>query len=77
VIVTDVGELKETVHRAAMGLVVPPRDANALADAIIELGCNDELRARYAEGSRRYAETTISPQRVGQHALEFYRRATR
>jgi glycosyltransferase involved in cell wall biosynthesis len=47
-IVTDVGGLPEIVADGESGLVVPPRDARALADAIITLA--DDAPGRKAMG---------------------------
>ena len=40
--------LPEIVRHGAEGLLVPPRDPGALADALVTLGRDGEMRARMA-----------------------------
>ena len=55
-VATDVGGTREAVTPET-GILVPPRDPDALADAVIELLRDDERRARMATASReRHAE---------------------
>lgn len=46
VIVSDVGGLPEVVEAGKTGFVVPAKDANALADRIVQLLTDEELRTR-------------------------------
>ena len=46
VIVTNVGELGRAVVDGVSGLVVPPADERSLADAILKLATNADIRAR-------------------------------
>ncbi len=46
VIATDVGGVAEVIRDGVNGLLVPPEDATALADAIRRLATDDELRER-------------------------------
>ncbi len=56
-IVTDVGGLPEIVRDGETGLVVPPRDARALADAILSLTSDPARRHVMGEAAvRRVAE---------------------
>ncbi len=50
-VVTDVGGLPEIVEDGKTGLVVPPRDARALADAIMELAADRERRRAMGEAA--------------------------
>jgi glycosyltransferase involved in cell wall biosynthesis len=52
VIVTDVGAMGDIVRQAACGLVVPPGDANALAEAIDALLADDHRRALMGAAGR-------------------------
>jgi glycosyltransferase involved in cell wall biosynthesis len=52
VITTDVGALSEAVTHRETGLVVPPDDAGALADAIRILAEDGALRARLSVAAR-------------------------
>jgi glycosyltransferase involved in cell wall biosynthesis len=42
----------EVVHDGENGLLVPPNDAGALAEAIRRIVADDELRARLAAGAQ-------------------------
>lgn len=54
-VVTDVGDCARTVVDGISGLVVPPRDARRLADALIRLVADPSLRDRFGrEAHRRY-----------------------
>jgi glycosyltransferase involved in cell wall biosynthesis len=47
VVAADVGSVSEAVHDGETGLLVPPEDAVALADALRRLLTDDALRARF------------------------------
>lgn len=51
-IVTDVGGNAEAVVDGKTGIVVPPRDPDTLAAAIIQLAQDPSLRARYGSSGR-------------------------
>jgi glycosyltransferase involved in cell wall biosynthesis len=51
VIVTPVGEIPEVIRDGVNGLLVQPRDAEALADKIIYLIENDSVRSRIKENA--------------------------
>lgn len=54
--VTAVGGVLEIARHGESALVVPPRDADALAGAIVRLLQQSDLAARVVEGGRRVAE---------------------
>jgi glycosyltransferase involved in cell wall biosynthesis len=56
VVSTTAGGLKEIAVNGESGLFVPPGDAAALAQALLILLTNVELRHRLAEGARRRAQ---------------------
>ncbi len=58
VVATNVGEIADAVRGAGIGMVVPPRDSAALANALVEVGANAPLRRAFAE---RAAETVRGP----------------
>ena len=54
-VVTNVGGLPEIVDDGGEGLIVPPADPGALANAIVRLLGDPDLRARCGSGARRRA----------------------
>ena len=52
VVATNVGGIPEIVSEGVDGILVPPADSGALADAIVELLTNDERRQKMAGGGR-------------------------
>jgi glycosyltransferase involved in cell wall biosynthesis len=49
---TDVGAIREIVRPDETGLLVPPRDEDALAAALRRLVVEPELRGRLGDGAR-------------------------
>jgi L-malate glycosyltransferase len=72
VIVTESGPMPEIVHGA--GLVVPKRDAPALADAIERLLGNDVLARKLGELGRARARTLYGMDRHVEQLMSVYRR---
>jgi glycosyltransferase involved in cell wall biosynthesis len=56
VVTTPVSAIPEAVEHEESGLLIPPRDADALAQAIERLLSDHELRARLARGGQATAE---------------------
>jgi glycosyltransferase involved in cell wall biosynthesis len=59
-IAADVPGCREVVRDNVTGLLVPPRDARALADAMRRLGEDGTLRARLGKAAREKAEILFS-----------------
>lgn len=74
VIVTDVGELRATVEPNRLGLVVPPDDPRALAEAIVTLAERRDLAAELGATARAWADGPNAPETVGGRAVDLYRR---
>jgi glycosyltransferase involved in cell wall biosynthesis len=55
-VVTDVGGNPEVIHTGKEGLIVPPRDAGALADALASLIADPDARRRLGEAAALRAE---------------------
>ena len=72
VIATDVGEMPSVVKSAEMGLVIPPKDAPALADAICKVAGDPDLRQRFAANARHASETEYSRDNISARVQEFY-----
>jgi glycosyltransferase involved in cell wall biosynthesis len=75
VIATTIGGLPDMVDQGKTGLLVPPRDAQALADAIIQLLHDRELRIRMGRAGREKLVKECSPAVVVSQTVEVYRRA--
>jgi glycosyltransferase involved in cell wall biosynthesis len=72
VVVTDVGELGQSVQHGVTGLVIPPNDPVALAQAVSTLAGNPALRQRLGEAGRLAA---AARQEFAQAALRIYEAA--
>jgi glycosyltransferase involved in cell wall biosynthesis len=72
VVVTSVGALPEIVAHEETGLVVPPRDEVALADAIVRLLKDPALGRELGENGRRRLETELSPEAVARETRAVY-----
>jgi len=75
VIASDVGGLPEIVEDGATGLVVPPGDANRLAEAIVALAGDPGRAGRLGAAARRRAVTAFSEQRCIDGIARLYRAA--
>lgn len=73
VITTDTVGCREAVQHGVSGLLVPPKDATALADAIVALLRDETLRHCLAENGRRRAVEDFSSERVIRETLALYR----
>jgi glycosyltransferase involved in cell wall biosynthesis len=75
VIATRTGGLPEVVEHGETGLLVSPRDEDALADAIIKLLRDGELRRRLGRKGREKLLTEWSPKVVARQTADVYLRA--
>ena len=64
IVTTDVPGCREAVVAGESGLLVPPRDARALADAIARLLADDAALRQMGERGRRHAVAVLSRERV-------------
>ena len=72
VIATSVGGLPDAVIDGETGLVVPPRDVEALRAALERLLGDAELRARLGAGARRFAEERLGFDTAAHATVELY-----
>jgi glycosyltransferase involved in cell wall biosynthesis len=72
VIVTNVGSLTEVVQDGESGLIVPPRDSKELADAIIYLLENGDIRKGMGKEALRLAKTTLSWEHIAHLTEKVY-----
>jgi glycosyltransferase involved in cell wall biosynthesis len=76
VVATSVGGLRDLVVDGHTGLVVPPRDPEALRAALKRLLGDSELRRRFGEAGRQRAQERFSWATVTDATLEAYADAT-
>jgi len=74
-IAADVPGCREVVRPGETGLLVPARDADALAAAIETLAASPELRRRMGKAARDAAERLFSEERIVGETLALYDRA--
>ena len=72
VVVTDTGGLSEVVRNGDSGLVVPPNNAQAIAEASITILNDRALRERLGREAKRLAATTFSWTAIGRTTAELY-----
>lgn len=72
IVATDVPGCREVCAHEINGLLVPPRDPQALADAVIRLAVDPGLRRRLAAAGRRRAEREFATDRVQEQTLRVY-----
>lgn len=71
-VVTSVGGLPDVVRDGYNGLVVPPCDADALAQAIVRLLTDVELRAKIIHNIVKERETTYNWRNIALKTVDFY-----
>lgn len=76
IVTTDVPGCREAVEPGESGLLVPPRDPDALADALGAVLRDAELRRRMGRRGREIAVERFSIQRVVEKTAEVYRELT-
>jgi glycosyltransferase involved in cell wall biosynthesis len=73
IVAADGPGLREIVRDGENGLLVPPRDAPALAEAIARLASDAVARARMGRAGRALAEEGFGDRRVAAETLALYR----
>jgi glycosyltransferase involved in cell wall biosynthesis len=72
VVATSVGGLRDAVVDGETGLVVPPRDVNALRAALAQLLADGDLRARLGSAARHHAIERFGLDQAARLTLEAY-----
>jgi glycosyltransferase involved in cell wall biosynthesis len=75
VIATDVGDVPDVVIDGRTGLIVPPRDGNALAEAMQRILADRPLRDSLAAGAARFATEKLCWSHIAELTVGSYRRA--
>ncbi|MER1968809.1 glycosyltransferase family 4 protein [Castellaniella sp. GW247-6E4] len=73
VVTTDVPGCRDAVDPGVSGVLVPPRDARALADAVIALAADEAARVAMGAAGRALAERDFGIRPVVQAHLDLYR----
>ena len=74
VVATTAGGIPEVVVDGETGFLVPPRDHDAMAGAIVKLLKDEALRHRMGEAGRARVSTIFSAERMVQETLRVYQR---
>jgi glycosyltransferase involved in cell wall biosynthesis len=72
VVATNVGSLIEVVEDGVTGFVVPPRNTEALSDAIIKILENECLRKKMGENGYENMKKKMSWEEVAQNTVQIY-----
>lgn len=72
IVTTDVPGCHDVVTDGVNGVLVPPRDADALAAALVMLIENPELRARMGAAGRKIAEERFSGEKINRQIYSIY-----
>ncbi|KQN74827.1 glycosyltransferase family 4 protein [Devosia sp. Leaf64] len=73
-VTTDVPGCRDAVRHCDNGLLVAPRDATSLQQALLKLICDPDLRAQMGKRGRARVETEFSSQQVIGQTLALYHR---
>lgn len=77
VVVTNVGAIPEIVDDGVTGFIVPPRNPEALADAIVKLLKDEKLRKQMGENAYKKLKTDLSWDNIAEKTIEVYKEAIR
>jgi len=69
---TNIIGLKDAIVNQETGILIPPKDAAALAEALLDLLANDELRKRMGEAAKRRAANLFDSTLVNSCVLDEY-----
>jgi glycosyltransferase involved in cell wall biosynthesis len=75
IVATDMPGCREIVRPGETGLLVPPHDVDALAEALATLAADAERRQAMGRAARLLAERDFDEQRVASQTLALYRAA--
>ena len=75
VVVTDVGAIPEIVDDGVTGFIVPPKNPEALADAIVKLLKDEKLRKQMGENAYKKLKSDLSLDKIAEKTIKVYERA--
>jgi glycosyltransferase involved in cell wall biosynthesis len=73
VVVTNVGSIPESVDHGKTGYIVPPRNAEAIAEAVANLLNHDELRKIMGKNAITKLEKELSWSRIAEETIAIYK----
>jgi glycosyltransferase involved in cell wall biosynthesis len=73
IVTTNIPGCRDIVRNGENGLLIPPRNATALAEALKHLLLDSSLRKRMGRRGREIAESEFSVERVNEQTLALYR----
>ena len=74
IVATTAGGMPEVVKDGKTGILVPPRDHEAMAEAIVRLLTDDDARQAMGEAGQARARVYFSAERMVQDTYDVYRR---
>jgi glycosyltransferase involved in cell wall biosynthesis len=74
-VITDVSGVRDVIRNGENGLIVPPGDASALAEAIELVAANSSLCRKLGEGGRAFVESGLKIERIIRQYEQAYLRA--
>ena len=75
VVVTNVGSIPEIVDDGVTGFIVPPKNPEALAEAIVKLLKDEKLRKEMGENAYKKLKTDLSWDKIAEKTIEVYEKA--
>jgi glycosyltransferase involved in cell wall biosynthesis len=77
VVATDTGSIGEVLEDGRTGLLVPPADERALAEAVLRLLRNDRERLEFGRNAAAVAAGRLNWEAIGTQTIDVYSRAIR
>ena len=77
VVATHVGGLPEVVEDGVTGILVPPKDSKALAEALLQLLRDPDLSARMGQAGRERVRSEFTVDRIVSQTLDVYKSVVR
>jgi len=74
VVATAVGGIPDVIVHGETGILVPPENSEALADAIVQLAQNPAQRRALGEAARLRVARLFSKEALGDKTDDYYRR---
>lgn len=75
VVVTNVGAIPEIVDDGKTGFIVPPKNPEALAEAIVKLLKDEDLRKSMGENAYKKLKTDLSWDNIAEKTIDVYEEA--